>query len=751
MASTTSFYGLQKLDRSEPLSTNDYAFVSKNLDIIDRLMYKVHTAVFEEDTPIGNPSSPLTLDIETTGGGIPAGRTVRYKFTYVDAYGNETAASPEATISTPAPITRPNQPSLASVSTGGTLLSGGYFYILSAYVGVNTSETNGSVAGAISVRSGSTNKIVLTLPTLPSGADGFNIYRRGQGEVQFYYLDSIDMNVATPPTTYEDDGGTAVLSSRTPSATNLTFSTNKITVTLPGATPSVPSGYTWRLYRTFTSGDYNSSLLEWVTTETSFGSGIIVPDTEDLGNVTSIGSPPSVSSITGDVDRIDAVVTAVDALEATLGVNPEGSFDDVADRLDDVDSRLSSSEATVYGWSTDFEFNFNQATVPAILDIFDDLFGSDTDPYIDTDGPNTGIYFPIVLGQQDDAYVEKLGSWGNGKSLALEGFFTFEGQTRAVHNVMGFYDTVNGYSIEVGSYYDNDDPSTGVFFYIFVTGDTGTESYYSESWDKVVFPYYTKLRLEVLTGDTTNPNSLNYRHNVRLFAEFTDNGTGSILIVEGLYETSGFNFDSIRYGAMAYDPAQDSSDIAVFSGKVETKPNLAMEDNISEVNAVMDALSLVRNPLGQYPLQQTYVVSNDQGPNLDGIPSTVFDLVMHGDDDTYVIEAFFVYEAGTSEDITISIYSVTNDATPVDPLDKKYSIVPDSLTMGVPGELYTTDSFVLVGETGVTKAVHLKGVLSKNAYGVGYIYVDYSVNNLVATPVGATFKAGSWIKLTALD
>jgi len=327
MSSTTGFFGLQKLQSGDALSTNDYAFTNRNIDVIDRLLGKIDDAVFENDTPLDDPTDTLSLEVVTTGGLIPAGRTVRFKYTYVDAFGNESAASPESTVGTAAPIARPSAAGLEATTTGGTLLAGNYFYILSAYSDVNTNETSGSPAASLQVRTGSTNKITLTLPSLPAGADGFNIFRRGPGEVQFYYLDSVDMDVATPPSTYEDDNSVTVTNSRTPSATNLTNSTNLINVTLPGATPSVPDGYTWKLYRTFVSGDYNSSLLEWVVTEVD---GAIVPYTVDSGLRTTIGVPPSISSLTGATSRITTLETDVAAIEATLGTDPEAGFADVA-------------------------------------------------------------------------------------------------------------------------------------------------------------------------------------------------------------------------------------------------------------------------------------------------------------------------------------------------------------------------------------------------------------------------------------
>lgn len=347
MASKTGFYGLQKLVSGDPLSTGDYAFTNSNIDTIDRLLGKFNDALFEDDAPVIDPTDLLSLEVVPSGGLIPAGRTLRYKYTWVDAFGNESAASPESVVGTDAPITRPNQPGLTSTSTGGTLLAGNYFYIISAYATVNTSETGGSQAATINVRTGSTNKITLTFPSLPSGATGFNIFRKGPGEVQFFYLDSVDLNVATPSSIYVDDNSVTVNNSRTPSATNLTNSTNLVNITLPEA---VPDGYTWKVYRTFVSADYNSSLLEWVVTTDM---GVVVDNTVDSGLKTTIGLPPTVSSLTGASSKVAQATADVSNIYSILGTTPQGGFSDVRSRFDDIDTRLVET-ITVNLASSDF-------------------------------------------------------------------------------------------------------------------------------------------------------------------------------------------------------------------------------------------------------------------------------------------------------------------------------------------------------------------------------------------------------------
>lgn len=303
----TNFFGLYKVGPGTSLADNDYQFGTRDRDKIDALLYKgavghTHTG---DDVAVEDPTQAPQLTLETTGGNIPAGVTVRYKYTYVDEFGSETAASPEATIATPTAVSAPGAPILSSVATGGALLPGNYFYALSAYAGANTNETVPGPRGYLTINSGTTNVITLILPTVPVGADGFNVYRRAPGELNYSYLESIDMSVATPPTDYEDDGALNPNCNRQPPRVNTTNSTNSITVVLPGATPTVPAGLTWKVYRTFVAGNYSASLLQHVVEETTEGSGIINPEFDDVGASTQSSSPPTASEFISNPSKID--------------------------------------------------------------------------------------------------------------------------------------------------------------------------------------------------------------------------------------------------------------------------------------------------------------------------------------------------------------------------------------------------------------------------------------------------------------
>lgn len=307
MADYSAHYGLIILNAGDNLSEDDYAFTNRNIRNIDHKLYlgaesHQHTG---ESAPVVDPDTPLSLTLTTGSGNIPAGRTVRYRYTWVDANGAETGVSPEATVTTPSPVSAPGSPGISKSATGGTLLPGNYFYVLTAYKTSNTLETTPGGRVYTSVLSGTTNSITLDLPSVPAGADGFNVYRRGPGEARFFYLASIDMSIATPPTEYLDDGSVEEDCNRSVPTRNTTSNLNSVDIALPGATPAVPDGYTWRIYRTYTLNDWDSSLLSWVVEETSEGSGIITPTYTDVGSSTTAGSPPTQSEIVGSPTKIN--------------------------------------------------------------------------------------------------------------------------------------------------------------------------------------------------------------------------------------------------------------------------------------------------------------------------------------------------------------------------------------------------------------------------------------------------------------
>lgn len=321
MASLTENFKLTKLDPGDSLATNGYGFISSNMDVVDRVLgigpNHEHTAAA---AVITSPTLGPALVLDTTSGVLPAGTTVRYRYTYVDQYGAETAASPETILTTPAAIVVPVGPSITVAATGGFLLGGLYNYALTAYTSTDAQETTVGGRTSLSIPyTTATNIASIILPTLPSGATGFNLYRRGPGEAIFSFLASIDMNVATPPLSYADNGTVVLNYARQPPNANLTSSSNNITITLPGATPTVPANVTWKIYRSYVNGNWHTSNLHHVIEETFVGSGVIVATYVDTGLGTGLAIAPEVTEILPQPGKI----TLTDNYEVD-GVLPAG-------------------------------------------------------------------------------------------------------------------------------------------------------------------------------------------------------------------------------------------------------------------------------------------------------------------------------------------------------------------------------------------------------------------------------------------
>jgi hypothetical protein len=321
VASKTVNYGLTKLAPGDDLSANGYAFIDSDRDRIDGLL-----ALGREHEHTGaaagllDPEDPPSLVLDTTQGSLSAGQTYRYRFTYVDQFGSETAASPEATVTTAPPVVAPEGVSVTSVPTGGTLRGGLYYYALTAYVDTSSRETRRGPVAAHSIPFASaTNTVTLSLPSLPAGASGFNVYRRGPGESNYNFVAEVDMDVATPPTEFEDDGAIAPNCDRNPPISNSTNSQNSVTVTLPGATPAVPEGATWKIYRSQISGVWESSDLVQVTETVTDVDPEVVASYLDVGIPTGFQTPPEQSQIVGMPDKI----TLTDAAEVE-GYLPPG-------------------------------------------------------------------------------------------------------------------------------------------------------------------------------------------------------------------------------------------------------------------------------------------------------------------------------------------------------------------------------------------------------------------------------------------
>lgn len=317
MAGNTSHYNFKRLNTGDNLYSDSAKFTWGDREQMDALIYQGAEGHHHTGESSGsNPTLAPTLALDDSSGSLSGSTTYYYCYTYVDSAGLESSPSPVASQATSSAVTSPTAPALATSPTGGVLLPGQYFYVLTAYQSSNTVETKGLSPNTIVIPVGtSTNRVTLTLPSLPSGATGFNIYRKKPGGLGMFYLDSVDLNVATPPTTYVDDGNPLEDCTRTLPSVNSTNSTNNITITLPGATPVIPAGYTWKIYRSTVAGSFTNAFLTQQT---------VNPYYVDTGTVTTAGSPPVYSQFTTTPSKV--LLTDAAEVQGTLPMGVVSGF-----------------------------------------------------------------------------------------------------------------------------------------------------------------------------------------------------------------------------------------------------------------------------------------------------------------------------------------------------------------------------------------------------------------------------------------
>lgn len=323
MSEYTEHYELIKFQAGSSISDDDYKFGDADRDTEDNLLYLGAEGHHHVGVTLDAPEGPPSLALSETSGILEAGETYYYQIVYVDDVGRESPASDESSITITGAIEAPAAPTLSTDTTGGTLEGGNYQYVLSAYAPSDTlAETRALNAGLITVAVGSTNITTITFPSLPSGAEGFNIYRRAPGDAIYQWLDSVVADMATPPTEYVDDGSVEPDCNRTLPLTNRTATIAAVDVSLPGATPSLAEGWTWKVYRTKTSGDYTSSFLHHVVETITELSEFPTPTYTDIGLATSGGTP----SLAGTGSPTKILLTDGAEVQGTLPMSMVDGF-----------------------------------------------------------------------------------------------------------------------------------------------------------------------------------------------------------------------------------------------------------------------------------------------------------------------------------------------------------------------------------------------------------------------------------------
>jgi len=304
--SSTQYFGFERFGPEGRISDNNYKFSGRDKDTLDSILWTLvqhdHRDTSVESTMAG-PGDRPDLTSSSTGGTIPAGQTMYYKVSYVDSFGNETESSIASTSSTESPLPSPPVMGVSYVTTGGALDPGVYRYALAYYQsGIGTTKATNITSINVPVGT-STNVITITLDSLPTGATGWQIYRKGPGDSDYFYLDA-----ATTGPDYDDDGLDLALDcTKSRPLQNTSNSTNKIVVDLAPATlPLDERIVEWRIYRTNTVGFFGpTSLLATVVDTVTQAGTDLVTTYVDTGAITFAGSPLTQTVVPPPVPQLD--------------------------------------------------------------------------------------------------------------------------------------------------------------------------------------------------------------------------------------------------------------------------------------------------------------------------------------------------------------------------------------------------------------------------------------------------------------
>jgi len=735
------YYGLQKLAASESLPTNDYKFSWSNVDAIDRILYKINIFLFDQAHPIGNPVTGPTLSTEGSGGSIPAAVTLSYKYTYVDPYGNETAASPGTTISTPAPISPPNPPTISYRATelddtpSGTLSFGTYFYVMSAYVGTNIRETSASSPAFVSIPGEvMANAITLGFPSLPAGATGFVIYKRGPGQSVYYYLDSVDMYTATPQTEYVDNGSVSQNITRTPAIANTTNAVNAVTITLPVA--AAPPGYTWKIYRSY-SGNYDSSLLYWVTEETATGSGVIRSTYLDVGTATTIGQPPTRNLIFGDLrSNLAGGAQVIDVNEMT------------DDPLIVPWSVVTAGASTVVGEGTFYRLlgapgvgTAQQAYITRTVALqFDKVYAIGCKFTLDQ-GPLSDSEHVKILSVGNDHYELNicLHSHASDGTVRYMGYMIVDGVQQYLNMPLDTMPYANSLQFRKTPIINNVDRIDTVPQYLHCIIDLDGDS-----------RFVTKPSIQVFINGI-----------LTMYGDFDS----SSALIPGIKD----NLTALSVGLMGY--------VGPFGGVYTQANNFSMlVDYIyleeypgygREFNQIREgdfSHTQIYKAHQQYEaVTKKYLTADSTRSGTTLLPDTNLALFPISNQSPFVeFQGLFKYAARTTEDLKFKITLDYNSATPWTNSIVEYTLTPyNNVTSGTAGKIYTGNDTVVLGCAGVStyNMIEIKGFVYNDLVtpfpaansGTMYLTVYWAKNSDDATPGTATLSLGSFMKIIDQD
>ena len=299
------------------------------------------------------PNDP-TVALASEDGGIAAGVTVEYRVARVDALGVESAASDVVSFDTPEAIDTPDPVTLSRIATGGALNPGLYEYAVSVWTGFHTYETlaDNEVGAHLPPSDGDEQQIVITLPELPAGADGFNVYRRLPGSVTYNLLATLADTYAEND--FTDDGGTDADAERVRPTINSSNGANAIEITPDG---TLDTGEAWRIYRRFDEEGTDDD-LDWAMTLLDDLEEGGDPSYIDLGGAPQAGAPLASAASFQNPGAIDLAATGADKevtgiLPSLHGGGARGTLDvtltettrQVTDAVTNTDTSLTSATA----------------------------------------------------------------------------------------------------------------------------------------------------------------------------------------------------------------------------------------------------------------------------------------------------------------------------------------------------------------------------------------------------------------------
>ncbi len=341
----TPFAGLSLLDPGESLSDDNGAFTTRDPRTTDHFLeIGAKTHRHNEEPGLANPAAPPSAGIIASGGAIPSNLSISLAYTFEDAIGGETMASPITVVSTPGPVGAPQAPPVAAVSTAaGELLVNTYYYALTFSDGEGGETPLGPAATAQrppGFPMGQVELSGLAAGLAGAGAVEWRLYRAVGGNA-YNLLATGDGSEDT----FIDDGTHSLDCSTHPPAgeTNTTAGISTLLVTVPSIIPEPERTPFINLYASIT-GDFGGGSLLGRFPLASAGNVASFP-TLTLGEL----SPPPVNLSIGGAHKIDPDTELID-YHWKRPVKTLGELFAVADP-EEGDVRMVTGTGNAYYWT----------------------------------------------------------------------------------------------------------------------------------------------------------------------------------------------------------------------------------------------------------------------------------------------------------------------------------------------------------------------------------------------------------------